>query len=107
MTVRDQLEAAREELQETENRLEAAREELEDTEDELEEAKSNVLLFREVLEDVSDEVKVTLEILQRLQWNTKNVSPEALLGVLAEFFQNDLETCILNLQQVQQEVQAG
>lgn len=88
MTVRDQLEAAREELQETENALE--------------EAKDNVVMFREVLEDVADEVNVTLEILQRLQWNTKSVSPEALLDVLAGFFRHDLETCIANLQQVQQ-----
>lgn len=90
-------------------RLEAAREELQETENQLEEAKDNVVMFREALEDVADEVKVTLEILQRLQWNTKSVSPEALLGVLAEFFQNDLETCILNLQQVQQikEADAG
>lgn len=95
MTVREQLEAAREEKQQVDNLLE--------------DANTNLLILRERLEDASDEVNVTLEILQRLEWNTKNASPQAILGVLAEFFQNDLGTCIANLQQLQQseEVQAG
>lgn len=88
-------------------RLQEAREQKQEVQFELEDVKTNLIILKDRLEDVADEVKVTLEILQRLEWNTKNASPQGLLSVLAEFLQNDLSVCIANLEQAQQEVQAG
>ena len=85
--------------------LQEAREQTQEVQFQLDDVKMDLTILKDRLEDVSDEVKVTLEILQRLQWDTKNASPQAILGVLAEFFQNDLSTCIANLEQTQQEVQ--
>jgi hypothetical protein len=85
-------------------RLQEEREQKQEVQFQLEDVKLDLTILKDRLEDVSDEVRVTLEILQKLQWDTKNVSPQGVLTVLADFFQNDLSVCIANLEQAQQEV---